>query len=187
MVLSDFNKRSNFLFCSPFFLLKSTSMFKILRITLRKWYESLSGNSWNESGKTRIIRKGRWGQRGQIWMRNMLESVQPISNSNAKGQIVSTNEPSWNQISLSSMSEVPKTENWISVIPINGLRKNFRQTTGRRSLNLSNRYENDQGLYHLLVTWRIDGHSKWQWRHLEKWRSLLMNDHLRHFYWRHIY
>ena len=26
------------------------------------------------------------------------------------------------------------------------------------------------GFYHLLVTWRIDGHSKWQWRHFEKWR-----------------
>ena len=28
-----------------------------------------------------------------------------------------------------------------------------------------------KGFYHLLVTWRIDCHSKWQWRHLE-WQSL---------------
>ena len=34
------------------------------------------------------------------------------------------------------------------------------------------------GFYHLLVTWRIDGLSMWQWCHLEKWWSFLMTYHL---------
>ena len=34
------------------------------------------------------------------------------------------------------------------------------------------------GFYRLIVIWRIDNHSKWQWCHLEKWRSFLMTDHL---------